>query len=187
MSRREILLAGAGGQGVLFLGNILSLAAVKKGKRVATTPSYGVAVRGGEVKCGVIISDEAIYDPVVDEADIVVALDEASLKTFGPQVKEGGILICGESEEISSIVHSFKKKFQLISTPLHDLGSERYHNMIAMGIFLQIDSNLNIDLVKEALIKEIKKRGRESLIEENLKAIQAGMNWYLNEKGREKR
>ncbi len=82
MGRKEILLAGAGGQGILFFGSILALAAVRAGKKVVSTPSYGAAVRGGSVKCGVIISEEEIHDPVVDDADIVVALNEASLKSL---------------------------------------------------------------------------------------------------------
>lgn len=182
MSRKEILLSGAGGQGVLFLGNIVSLVAIQTGKRVVTNPTYGAAMRGGEVKCGVVISDEEIYDPVVDDADIVIALNEASLKRFGSKVKEGGTLLCEASENTVAITASFNKPFQLISIPFHDLGPERYYNMIAMGVLSQIDLDLNIDLVKEALNKEMKKRGRQSLLEENLKAIQAGSDWYLREK-----
>lgn len=187
MSRKEILLAGAGGQGILFFGTILSLAAVHQGKRVVSTPSYGAAVRGGEVKCGVVISDEEIYDPGIADADIVVALNDASLKAFGAQVKEGGVLICGESEKTGAIVSSFNKPFQLISVPLHDLGPEKYHNMIAMGVLVKMNGDLNMDLVKEALTKEMKKRGREGLVEENLKAIQAGSEWYLNRRWQEVR
>lgn len=182
MSRKEILLSGAGGQGVLFMGNIVSLAAFQTGKKVVTNPTYGSAVRGGEVKCGVVISDEEIYDPVVDDADIVIALNEASLKRFGFKVKEDGTLLCGASENVAAITASFNKQFQLIAIPFQDLGPERYYNMIAMGVLSKIDSDLNIDLVKETLNKEMKKSGRENLLEENLKAIQAGSIWYLNEK-----
>ena len=181
MSRKEILIGGSGGQGVLFFGNILSLAAVQEGKKVVTTSSYGAAVRGGAVKCGVVISDEEIYDPVVSDADIVVTLNEASLEQCGPIVKKGGTLVCEESEKTAEIAASIKKPFQLISIPLRKLGPERYHNIIALGIFLQISPEMGVDLIKETLIKEIKKRGKESLVEENLKAIQAGIDWYQKE------
>lgn len=182
MSRKEILIGGTGGQGVLFLGSILSLAAVEEGKKVVTTSSYGAAVRGGSVKCGVVISDEEIYDPVVTDADIVVTLNEASLEQCSSKVKKGGTLICGESEKTAAITTSMNKPFQLISIPLHKLGPERYHNMIALGIFLQVASDLDVTLIKETLVKEVKKRGKESLVEENLKAIQAGIDWYQREK-----
>ncbi len=177
--RKEIKLAGSGGQGVLFLGRILSLAAIQKGMRVVTSPSYGAAVRGGDVQCGVIISDEEIHDPVVDDADITIALSEASLKEFGPKVKEGGVLICEESERTAAIVTSLNKQFQPISIPLRELGATRYHNMIAMGVLLQIYPDLNVDLIEDVLMKDLKKRGRERLVEENIKAIQAGSDWYI--------
>ncbi len=178
MAKREILLSGSGGQGVLFLGNILSLAAAQKGKRVATTPSYGAAVRGGEVKCGVIFSDEEIYDPIVDEAEILVALNEASLKAFGPQIKEQGLLICGDSEENRATIKSWGKRVQVIPVPLKSLGGERTHNMIALGVFLEVEPELTYELIKAALTKEMKKRGRENLVEENLEAVQQGIRWY---------
>ena len=182
----EIMLAGSGGQGILFLGNILSLAAAEKGMRVVTTPSYGAAVRGGDVKCGVIISDEEILDPVVDEADITVALSEASLKQFAPKGKEGGTLIYERSEKTTAIVASLNKQFQLISIPLLDLGPARYHNMIAMGVLLQIYPDLNFDLIEDVLTKDLKKRNKESFLEENLKAIREGSRWYLGEKGKQR-
>lgn len=178
MGRTEIILAGSGGQGVLFLGNILGLAAERKRMKVVVAPSYGASVRGGDVQCGVIISDEEIHDPIVDDADIVVALSEAALKKFSPKVKEGGILICEESEKTAAITYS-NKQFQLISIPLSNLGPARYHNMIAMGSFLHIYPDLDFDLIKDILIKDLKKRGREIFVEENLKAIQTGSDWYI--------
>ena len=129
-----------------------------------------------------VISDEEIYDPVVDDADIVIALNEASLKRFGFKVKEDGTLLCDASENAATITASFNKRFHLISIPFRDLGPERYYNMIAMGVLSKIDLDLNIDLLKGALVKEMEKRGRENLLEENLKAIQAGTDWYLREK-----
>ena len=185
MSKKEIMLAGSGGQGVLFLGNILGLAAERTGKRVVATPSYGASVRGGEVQCGVIISDEDVHDPVVDDADIVVALSEAALKKFGSKLKEGGVLICQESEKTKAIVTSLNKQFQLISIPLSDLGSARYHNMIAMGCLLHIYPDFDFDLIKAVLTEDLKKRGRERLVEENLKAVQAGSDWYMSKKGKQ--
>ena len=79
MARKEILEAGTGGQGILFFGKILSLAAAQREKRVVSTSSYGAAVRGGDVNCGIIISDEEIHNPLLDDADIIVALSEAAL------------------------------------------------------------------------------------------------------------
>jgi Pyruvate/2-oxoacid:ferredoxin oxidoreductase gamma subunit len=120
----------------------------------------------------------------VDDADIAVILNEASLKKFGPKVKEGGTLLYNEVENASEIINSFERQFKKISIPLRDLGSERYHNMIALGALLQIEPELNGNFIKEALAKEMKKRGRENLVQENLKSIQAGSDWYRAERGK---
>lgn len=182
MVRRDILLAGAGGQGILFFGNILSLAAVQKGMWVITTPSYGASVRGGEVKCGVIISDEEIEDPVVDKADIAVILNEASLKKFGPKVNQGGTLLYNSTENADTIVASLERECQQVSIPLSALGPKLYHNMIALGALLGIAPDLNGGFIDEALTKEMRKRGREELIEENLKFIRIGSEWFQRER-----
>ena len=186
MARKEILVAGTGGQGILFFGKILSLAAAQREKRVVSTSSYGAAVRGGDVNCGIIISDEEIHNPLLDDADIIVALSEAALKKYGHRVKQEGTLICEESENTSAVVSSFNKRFQLISIPLHDLGTKRYHNMVAMGVCLECEPDLTFDLIKEAVIKTLGKKGNERLIKENLDAIKAGGDWYLSEKKKQR-
>jgi Pyruvate/2-oxoacid:ferredoxin oxidoreductase gamma subunit len=58
--------------------------------------------------------------------------------------------------------------------------------MVAMGVYLQVAPDLSVDLVREALIEEMEKRGRESLVEENLKAIQAGSEWYMSEEKKQR-
>jgi 2-oxoglutarate ferredoxin oxidoreductase subunit gamma len=182
MSRKEILLAGAGGQGVLFAGNILCLAAAQKGRRVVANPSYGAAVRGGEVRCGVVIADEEIFDPLVDNPDIAVMLNENCLQKFGGKIKAGGIMVCDASEKAGEIAASFGKKFQLIPVPLKSLGPDRYHNMIALGVFTQIEPDISLAMLEETLRGEIGKKGKTALLEENLKAIKAGSDWYLAER-----
>jgi 2-oxoglutarate ferredoxin oxidoreductase subunit gamma len=182
MSRKEILVAGAGGQGVLFAANILCLAAAQKGKRVVSTPSYGAAVRGGEVRCGVIISDEEIFDPLVDNPDIAIMLNENCLKKFGGKIKAGGIMVSDASEKAGEIAASFGKKFQLIPVPLKTLGPDRYHNMIALGVFTQIDDDINLATLEETLRQEIGRKGKADLLQENLKAIKAGSDWYGKER-----
>jgi 2-oxoglutarate ferredoxin oxidoreductase subunit gamma len=182
MSRKEILIAGAGGQGVLFASNILCLASAKKGKSVVSTPSYGAAVRGGEVRCGVIIADGEIFDPLVDSPDITITLNENCLKKFGSRIKAGGTMLCDASEKAGEIAASFGKSFQLITIPFKNLGPERYHNMIALGVFAQIDGDINLAILEETLSQEIGRKGKGDLLQENLKAIKAGNDWYVAER-----
>jgi 2-oxoglutarate ferredoxin oxidoreductase subunit gamma len=182
MSRKEILIAGAGGQGVLFTGNILCLTAAQKGRRVFAAPSYGAAVRGGEVRCGIVICDEEILDPLVDNPDIAIMLNENCLKKFGGKIKAGGIMVCDASEKTGEIAASFGKKFELIPVPLKSLGPDRYHNMIALGVFAQINDAINLEALEATLRQEIGRKGKGDLLQENLKAVKAGSDWYGKER-----
>src|SRR3989338_5832303 len=89
----SLLIAGFGGQGILFAGKLLAQSAMLEGRHVTWFPSYGAEVRGGTANCTVIISDEMIGSPVVRNPEILVVMNEASLDKFQPRLKSGGILI----------------------------------------------------------------------------------------------
>ena len=95
--KKEFIFAGFGGQGTLLIGKFLALACMKDGKHVSWLPSYGPEMRGGTANCSVIISDEPIASPLVDEPDVVIAMNEPSLDKFEPHVKPGGLLIINSS------------------------------------------------------------------------------------------
>src|SRR4030065_1903576 len=85
--------AGSGGQGVLMMGYILSVAAMKEGKHVTYLPSYGAEVRGGTANCTISISDEEIASPVASSPDFVVAMNRPSMLKYQSLIKRGGIMI----------------------------------------------------------------------------------------------
>lgn len=89
----EIVIAGFGGQGVLSLGKIIAYSGLMENKEVSWMPSYGPEQRGGTSNVTVIVSDEKVSSPVVNQYDIVIALNQPSLDKFAPRVKKGGILI----------------------------------------------------------------------------------------------
>jgi 2-oxoglutarate ferredoxin oxidoreductase subunit gamma len=184
MSRKEILVTGAGGQGVLLLGNLLCLAAAKKGGRVIAKPTYGAAMRGGEVKCEIVISGTEIHDPALDDPDVVVALNDAGLRKFGSRVRNGGVLICEGSGKGEGPPAGLGGQVNVIAVPYKALGPEKSCNMVALGVYSAVDPDFGLELLKETVAKEMKKGGKESLLEENLKALQAGSDWYLRERGR---
>jgi 2-oxoglutarate ferredoxin oxidoreductase subunit gamma len=93
----SVLFAGFGGQGLLFAGRILAGAAIKDGLEVFWIPSYGPEMRGGTAACTVIVADEAIGSPIVDEYDAVVAMNLPSLRKYGAKVRPGGLLIVNAS------------------------------------------------------------------------------------------
>ena len=95
--KKEFIFAGFGGQGTLLIGKFLALACMKDGKHVSWLPSYGPEMRGGTANCSVIVSDEPIASPLVDEPDVVIAMNEPSLDKFEPRIKPGGLLVINSS------------------------------------------------------------------------------------------
>ena len=84
----EILIAGFGGQGVLFAGQLLAYAAMDDGREVTWIPSYGPEMRGGTANCTVIISDEEIGSPMVRNPQALIAMNLPSLDKYEPTISQ---------------------------------------------------------------------------------------------------
>lgn len=87
---KEILLAGFGGQGILFAGKVLAYCGLMDKKELSWLPSYGPEMRGGTANCSVCISDEPIASPLVTEPDLMMAMNQPSFEKFINKVKAGG-------------------------------------------------------------------------------------------------
>ena len=97
MKNCEMILAGFGGQGILFTGKILAFAAMLKDKKLSWLPSYGPEMRGGTANCHVIIDDEPIGSPIVTRPNILVAMNKPSLDKFENTVSDGGYVFINTS------------------------------------------------------------------------------------------
>lgn len=93
----EIILAGFGGQGILFAGKILAYCALMDNREISWLPSYGPEMRGGTANCSVCISDEPIGSPVVTNPDCLIAMNGPSYKKFIQAVKPNGLVLLDNS------------------------------------------------------------------------------------------
>lgn len=153
----KVRIAGFGGQGVLLLGEVLAEAAVQAGLEVSWLPSYGPEMRSGTSNCHVRLSHQPIDTPLVNEPDVLVAMNEPSLHKFASHVRPGGwILYNGEelpSECARPGVHVLASPFTHIAA---ELGDERAANMVALGALLEIDDVLPQATIDAALHRLIK-------------------------------
>ena len=94
---KEILIAGFGGQGILFSGKFLAYEGLIDGKEVSWLPSYGPEMRGGTANCSIIISDSKIGSPIVDKPDALIAMNTPSYDKYIYEVKCGGMAIIDSS------------------------------------------------------------------------------------------
>lgn len=172
----KIIIAGAGGQGIMLLGKVLAEAAMREDKYVTWLPSYGAEVRGGTAHCMVVISEAEIGSPYVDKADTLIIMNGPSLKKFKDRIQNKGLLIvnsslAGDVKDIGKSIHILKYPFTDLAVKL---GNMRIANMIALGCLISlkkiVDSN-SVLIVIEAIAPEDKK----GLIEINQKALKEGM------------
>ena len=92
MTTNRILIAGFGGQGVLFAGKFLAYKGLCEGRQLSWLPSYGPEMRGGTANCNVVLSDEPIGSPIVTSPDILIAMNLPSLDKFEDAVVPGGAI-----------------------------------------------------------------------------------------------
>ena len=95
--KKGYIFAGFGGQGMLLIGKFLAMANMLDGKHVSWLPSYGPEMRGGTANCSVIVSDEEVASPMIDKADVLIAMNLPSLDKFEHTVKPGGLIVVNSS------------------------------------------------------------------------------------------
>jgi 2-oxoglutarate ferredoxin oxidoreductase subunit gamma len=117
--KTQVIMAGHGGQGVLDLANFVSYYQMLKGRHVAYTPSYGPESRGGKVKCYVVVSDEEIDSPIVEEPDCLIVMNIPSMD-FVPMLKKGGTLLMN-----TSLIREDPKRsdIQVVRVPVTDIAA----------------------------------------------------------------
>jgi len=168
----RIIIAGAGGQGIMLLGKVLAQAAMEENRSVTWLPSYGAEVRGGTANCTMVVSDSEIGSPYVDKADTLIVMNEPSLVKFKNRLAPEGLLIVNTSLVKSPVEHR-----RCIKLPISDiavkLGNIKVANMVALGCYL--DSKHIVE--KETVIKVIESIAppdKKALIAINKAALSAG-------------
>lgn len=173
----EVILAGFGGQGLLFAGKILAYAGLIEEKEVSWLPSYGPEMRGGTANCSVCVSDLPIGSPLVLEPDQLIAMNLPSYEKFIDTVKPGGKAYIDTTmvEEKSS--RTDIECFYIPATQLaSDNGMAGMANIILLGKLLRETSIVSLDGVEKAMAKCVPPK-KAHLIEVNMKAIKLGWDY----------
>ena len=170
----EIIIAGFGGQGVLSMGKILGYSGMMQGLEVSWMPSYGPEMRGGTSNVTVIISDERISSPVLNEFDTAIILNQPSLDKFENAVKPGGVLIYDPNGITRPPTRTDITVYKVEATKKAvDLGLTKIFNMIVVGGYLKVKPILTDAYIRKGLEKSLPAR-HHGLIPENEKAVAIG-------------
>ncbi|HEY3425579.1 MAG TPA: 2-oxoacid:acceptor oxidoreductase family protein [Negativicutes bacterium] len=171
----KIVLAGFGGQGVMFIGKILAYSGMLGSQEVCWIPSYGPEMRGGTANCSVIVADEEIHSPVIEMADSGIVLNQPSYDKFVTRIKKGGVLVVNSS--IIELNHA-RPDIEVIAIKAgdiaNDLGKPALANMVCLGALLPRLKLVTMESVQKAMTVIVGKKKPE-LYEVNLAAIQKGL------------
>ena len=176
---KKTIFAGFGGQGVLMMGYVFAVSAMRDGKNVTYLPSYGAEVRGGTANCTVAVSDEEIFSPVASSPDYAVIMNRPSLTKYEGTITEGGIIIQNSSLVDRDLT---RDDVEAVKVPANDiakkLGSDRIINMIMLGAFVTKTGLTTLDSIMNGLT-EIVKGKKASLMKLNRKGLDKGAEYVL--------
>ncbi len=173
----QILIAGFGGQGVLFAGKFLAYKGLIEGKQVSWLPSYGPEMRGGTANCSVIVGDEPIGSPIVNAPNTLIAMNLPSLQKYENAVVPGGLILVDSTLIAEKVTRTDVRVCYVPATKLaNDSGFSTLANMILMGKLLKESEDMSFDHTEDALKKVIPAR-KMNLLDVNLKALETGYNF----------
>lgn len=170
----NVLIAGFGGQGVLFTGQLYANACMNEGLNVTWFPAYGAEMRGGTVNCTVCMSDDEIACAFVDKPTNVIALNGPSFERFESQVKTGGIMVVNSSlVKAQPSRKDITYKFVPLTEIATELGNPKMTNVVSLGAFIKalpvVKKESIIELLKEKLTGK-----KAQMLEGNILALEKG-------------
>ena len=177
MSTTKILIAGFGGQGVLFAGKFLAYKGLFEDKQVSWLPSYGPEMRGGTANCSIIISDEPVGSPIVSNPDILIAMNLPSLDKYENEAVAGSVIVVDSTLIERKVEREDLNAFYIPATKMaKDMGAPTLANMIMLGKVIKESGVVSIEGLEEAMKKVVPPK-KADLIEINLKAVMLGYNY----------
>jgi 2-oxoglutarate ferredoxin oxidoreductase subunit gamma len=176
----DVIMAGFGGQGLMFIGKLLAYSAMKEGKHVTWIPSYGPEMRGGTANCTVVVSDEEIGSPLIPRPRAVIVMNNPSIEAFEPKLQSDGLLLANSSFVTRSAT---RKDVQATFIPANEIasrvGNEKAANMVMLGAYVACTNIVSKESINKGL-EELFGAKREFL-EANMLAFEEGMK-FVQEK-----
>jgi len=176
----EIAIGGFGGQGVLFIGRLLTEAGFREKREVVYMPSYGAEKRGGTVWCNVTISDERIGALFIARPTAAVAMNSASLTRLGQTTKPQGLLVVNQTLVPEKVA---RQDIDVVYVPANDLAAEAGNsdvsNLVALGALLACRPVVSLRSIHQIIEKSL--RNKQELLQMNQKALERGYSWTQKE------
>ena len=167
---KTFIFAGFGGQGMLLIGKFVAMACMLDGKHVSWLPSYG-----GTANCSVIVSDDPVASPLVDKADVIVAMNRPSLDKFEEHVKPGGVLVINSSIiDRKAVRDDITVVYCDANGIAESIGNPKGANVAILGAVMAKADVTSLESMMEAIRIELGEK-KARFLEGNKKALLAGM------------
>lgn len=177
MKTNQILIAGFGGQGVLFTGKLLAYKGMYEGKEVSWLPSYGPEMRGGTANCSVILSDAPVGSPIVSNPDILLVMNLPSLDKYENSVPAGGKIFVDSTFIDRKVERDDVDVYYIPATKLaSDAGVPTLANMVLLGKVIKETEVISLEGMRTMLEKIISAK-RQNLIDTNISTLELGYNY----------
>lgn len=178
MSTVQYLIAGFGGQGILFAGKFLAYQGLNAGQQVSWLPSYGPEMRGGTASCSVILSDSPVGSPIVSKPDVLIAMNLPSLDKYEDSVVPGGTIyvdstLIGRKVRRTDVSVHYIPATQMAS----DNKTPTLANMIIMGKVLAVNGTFDDEEGVLAALKKVISAKHADMLDVNLGALRLGKNY----------
>ena len=174
MADHEIVIAGFGGQGLLFTGKVLAHAGLIEGRELSWLPSYGPEMRGGTANCNVILSDTPVGSPIVQHPNVLIVMNTPSLDKYEPMVAPGGKIFVDSTLITRKVERDDVEVFYIPATQMAtDMGYHGLANMILLGAVLR-ETNCVADATVDDALHHVIPARKANLFDANKACIEAG-------------
>ena len=172
-----MIMAGFGGQGILFSGKFLAYKGLLDDIQVSWLPSYGPEMRGGTANCNVILSDTPVGSPIITTPDVLIAMNLPSLQKYVNAVAPGGQIYVDSSLIDAKVERDDVDVFYIPATQMaKDEGIGTLANMIIVGHLLENNSELSFDGIEDVVEKLVPPK-KAALKDLNMKALALGRDY----------
>ena len=177
MKTTQILIAGFGGQGILFAGKFLAYKGLLEDKQVSWLPSYGPEMRGGTANCNVILSETPVGSPIVTAPDVLIAMNLPSLEKYVNTVVPGGQIYLDSSLIDAKVSRTDVQVFYIPATQMaKEAQISSLANMIIIGSVLENHPELSFEGT-QAVVEKLVPPTKAAMVELNMKALNMGKEY----------
>lgn len=173
----QILIAGFGGQGILFAGKFLANKGMLEGRYLSWLPSYGPEMRGGTANCSVVLSDDPVGSPIVNNPDVLIVMNLPSLDKYENAVVEGGTIFVDSTLIERKVTRSDVKAVYIPATRIaQQNGIPTLANMVLLGKVMKETDFVSYQGIEDA-VRSVVSAKHADLYDVNLKAIRMGYDY----------